>query len=56
MGQAGQTAVPASLLNVYQPWELVLLALSGLLIAASGALFPAAWAAQGRAAAALRTE
>ena len=28
MGHAAQTAVPASVLNVYHPWELVLLALA----------------------------
>ena len=42
MGHAAQTAVPASVLHVYQPWELVLLALSGLLIAVAGALAPPA--------------
>jgi putative ABC transport system permease protein len=48
--------VPASVLNVYVPGELALLALSGLVIAAAGALAPAAWAARARTAAALRAE
>jgi putative ABC transport system permease protein len=46
MGHAAQTDVPPSVLSVYHPWELVLLALSGLVIAAAGALLPAGWAAQ----------
>ena len=56
MGNAGQTDIPASLLNVYLPWELVLLALSGVVIAAAGALAPATWAARSRPSAALRAE
>ena len=56
MGHAAQTAVPASVLNVYRPWELVLLALSGLVIAVAGALAPAIWAARTRTAFALRAE
>ena len=56
MGNAAQTALPASVLNVYQPWELVLLAVSGLLIAVAGALLPAGWAARARTASALRAE
>ena len=56
MGQAGQTNVPSALLSVYPPWELVLLALAGLLIAGGGALGPAAWVARTRAATALRAE
>jgi len=56
MGHAAQTDVPASVLGVYQPWELVLLALSGLVIAVAGALGPAAWAARTRTAFALRAE
>ena len=56
MGHAAQTDVPPSVLNVYQPWELVLLALSGLVIAAVGALIPAGWAARTRTASALRAE
>jgi putative ABC transport system permease protein len=56
MGHAAQTAVPASVLNVYVPWELALLALSGLVIAAVSALAPAGWAAKARTAFALRAE
>jgi putative ABC transport system permease protein len=56
MGNAGQTGIPASLLNVYRPWELALLALSGVVIAAAGALAPASWAARSRPSAALRAE
>ena len=56
MGHAAQTAVPASVLNVYRPWELVLLALAGLVIAVAGALAPASWAARTRTAFALRAE
>jgi len=56
MGHAAQTDVPPSVLGVYQPWELVLLALSGLVIAAAGALIPAGWAARTRTAFALRAE
>ncbi len=56
MGHAAQTAVPALVLNVYRPWELVLLALAGLAIAVAGALAPASWAARTRTAFALRAE
>jgi len=56
MAHAAQTGVPASVLDVYVPWELVLLALSGLVIAAAGALAPAGWAARARTASALRAE
>ena len=44
------------MLNVYRPWELVLLALAGLVIAVAGALAPASWAARTRTAFALRAE
>jgi len=56
MGNAAQTAVPASVLNVYQLGELALLAVSGLVIAVAGALLPAGWAARARTASALRAE
>jgi putative ABC transport system permease protein len=56
MGHGAQTNLPAALLSVYRPWELVLLALSGLLIAVAGALAPAGWAAKTRTAVALRAE
>jgi putative ABC transport system permease protein len=56
MGNAAQTAVPPTFLNVYHPAELVLLALAGLAIAVLGALAPAGWAAKARTASALRAE
>jgi putative ABC transport system permease protein len=56
MAHAAQTDVPPSVLNVYQPAELILLALSGLVIAVAGALGPAGWAAKTRTAFALRAE
>jgi putative ABC transport system permease protein len=56
MGNAAQTAVPPSVLSVYQPAELALLALSGLVIAVAGALLPAGWAARTRTGSALRAE
>jgi putative ABC transport system permease protein len=56
MGHAAQTSLPASVLHVYQPWEVVLLALAGLVIAVAGALAPAGWAARTRTATALRAE
>ena len=56
MGHAAQTDLPASVLTVYHPAELVLLALSGLAIAVAGALLPAGWAARARTASALRAE
>jgi putative ABC transport system permease protein len=56
MGHAAQTDVPSSVLNAYQPWELVLLVLAGVIIAVAGALVPAGWAARARTASALRAE
>jgi putative ABC transport system permease protein len=56
MGHAAQTALPASVLDVYRGWEIVLLALAGLVIAVAGALAPAGWAARTRTAFALRAE
>ena len=56
MAHAAQSDVPGSLLSVYTPRELVLLALSGLLIAAAGALVPASRVARIRTATALRAE
>jgi len=56
MGNDAQTAFPPGVYNVYSPAELVLLALTGLVIAVVGALAPAGWAAGIRTASALRTE
>jgi putative ABC transport system permease protein len=56
MARAAYTGLPASFQAVYRPAEIVLLALSGLVIGAVGALLPATWAARSRTAAALRAE
>ncbi|MGH3396368.1 MAG: ABC transporter permease, partial [Streptosporangiaceae bacterium] len=56
MGSAANTGVPAAYLDVYPGAELVLLALSGVLIAVLGALLPAGWAARTRTATALHAE
>ncbi|QQM46002.1 ABC transporter permease [Streptomyces liliifuscus] len=56
MGRAAGTNLPPSVLDVYVPWQLVLLALAGIAIAMLGALLPAGWAAKARTAVALRTE
>jgi putative ABC transport system permease protein len=56
MGHAAQTDLPASVLSVYRPLEVVLLTLGGLVIAVAGALLPAGWAARTRTASALRAE
>jgi putative ABC transport system permease protein len=56
MGNAAYTGIPASFIHIYPPPQLLLLGLSGLVIAAAGALLPAGWAARARTALALRTE
>ncbi|MFI6862880.1 ABC transporter permease [Streptomyces sp. NPDC050421] len=56
MGHAGGTNLPPSILDVYEPWQLVLLGLAGVAIAMLGAMLPAGWAARARTATALRTE
>jgi putative ABC transport system permease protein len=56
MGHAVQTGLPAAVLDVYHAPELILLALSGLVIAVAGALAPASWAAGTCTASALRAE
>jgi putative ABC transport system permease protein len=56
MAHASNADLPGSLLSVYHPWEVVLLALAGLVIAVAGALGPASWAAGTRTAFALRAE
>jgi putative ABC transport system permease protein len=56
MANAGGTAIPASYVNVFNPAELLLLALAGLIIGVAGALLPASWAARTRTASALRAE
>ncbi len=56
MAHAANSGVPPSLLSVYAPWDIVLLALAGPAIAIAGALGPASWAARTRTAVALRAE
>ena len=59
MGEMGRSTgfnLPASVINIYHPAELVLFGLGGLVIAVLGALLPAGWAARTRTATALRTE
>jgi len=56
MAHAANSGIPRSLLSVYAPREIVLLALAGLAIAVAGALGPAGWAARTRTAFALRAE
>jgi putative ABC transport system permease protein len=56
MASAAGTGVPASYVNIYNPAELALLALAGLVIGVAGALLPATWAARARTASALRAE
>jgi putative ABC transport system permease protein len=55
---AGSTGfrLPASVLDVYRPVDLLLFGVGGLVIAVVGALLPAGWAARTRTAVALRTE
>jgi putative ABC transport system permease protein len=56
MGNGAQTDFPPGIYNVYNPAELVLLALTGLIIAVVSALGPASWAARTSTAIALRAE
>jgi putative ABC transport system permease protein len=56
MASSANVGLPASYLHVYAGWEMVALALAGVVIAAAGALLPAGWAAGIRTATALRTE
>ncbi|MGP3974322.1 ABC transporter permease [Streptomyces sp. 8N114] len=56
MGHAVGTSLPSLVLDVYGPFQLLLLGLGGVVIAMLGALIPAGWAARARTATALRTE
>jgi putative ABC transport system permease protein len=56
MAHAANSGYPSSLVSVYAAWQLVLLGLAGLVIAAAGAVGPASWAARARTAFALRAE
>ena len=56
MAHAAGTGIPASYLTVYRAWEIAILTLAGLVIAAAGGMLPAAWAARARTVAALHAE
>jgi putative ABC transport system permease protein len=56
IGTVTGSGLPASVITIYQPAELALLAASGLAIAAAGALVPAGWAAAASTVTALRAE
>lgn len=56
MGRAVGTSLPPLVLDVYGPFQLLLLGLGGVVIAVLGALIPAGRAARARTATALRTE
>ncbi|EYT81169.1 hypothetical protein CF54_21135 [Streptomyces sp. Tu 6176] len=56
MGRAIGTRLPSPVLDVYEPVQLLVLGLGGVVIAVLGALVPAGWAARARTATALRTE
>jgi putative ABC transport system permease protein len=56
MAHAAGTGIPASYLAVYPAWEVAVLAVAGLVIAAAGGMPPAAWAARARTVAALHAE
>ena len=56
MAHAANSGYPPSLMSVYAAWQLAVLALAGLVVAAAGALGPAGWAARARTASALRAE
>ncbi len=56
MANAAGTQIPGSFVHVLGAADLALLALSGLVIAAAGALLPGSWAARSPAATARRAE
>ena len=56
IGKVTGSGAPPSALTVYHPGELLLLAASGLAIAATGALLPASWAAATRTTTVLHAE
>ena len=56
MAGTAHTGLPASFTPVFGPARLVLLSLAALVIAVTGALLPASWAARARPAGALRAE
>jgi putative ABC transport system permease protein len=56
MAHAANSGYPPSMISVYTPWEIAVLAVAGVAIAVAGALGPAGWAAGTRTAFALRAE
>jgi putative ABC transport system permease protein len=56
IGGAAGTGIPAGVVTVYTPAELIGLGASGVALAVLGALVPAGWAARTRVATALRAE
>jgi putative ABC transport system permease protein len=56
IGTITGTGVPRNAITVYHPTELLVVAASGLAIAAAGALLPAIWAAASRTTTALHAE
>jgi putative ABC transport system permease protein len=56
IGVVTGTGVPRDAITVYHPTELLVVAASGLAIAAAGALLPASWAAASRTTTALHAE
>jgi putative ABC transport system permease protein len=56
MGDAAGTDLPNSIVDVNGAGQLLLLGVTGILLAVLGALLPAGWAARTRVAAALRAE
>ncbi|WP_433824696.1 FtsX-like permease family protein [Actinoplanes sp. CA-015351] len=56
MAESASLVLPASILDVYRPWTMVLLGAAGVLLASLGALVPGGWAARTRASSALRAE
>ncbi|MFD4561724.1 ABC transporter permease [Streptomyces sp. NPDC058469] len=56
MGHAAGLRLPHSVIDVYDPQDLVLLGLAGVAVAVLGSLLPAGWAARIRTATALRAE
>jgi putative ABC transport system permease protein len=56
IGRSQDTGIPNDVIHVFTAPQLILLAFSGLAVAATGAVLPAAWAAKSRTATALRTE
>jgi len=56
MASAADLTLPASMVDVYRPPELTVLALAGTVIAVAGSLLPASWAAKTSTVSALHTE